>query len=294
MSTLLTTWIDQQQEALAEQVCGQLLSASSSAFQAGGAAMTRQFVACVVTALQDDIRSGGSDHLRATLISLIDEWMNFRLSFQDLSLFATHFRTILVSRLDATTQLDASDRRALEDWLYQLALQSGLYFIVQRDETIDEQASELELRFAELQAAYAEQSRLIEVIRQVSTPIAPVFPGILVVPLVGTIDSYRAQMMTERLLEAIVEEEAEFVILDISGVPLFDTAIAQHLMVTAKAAHLLGTRIVLAGLSPELAQTVVQLGIEMDSLVTRRNLQDGLAHVLDVLKYRIVSTRNSR
>ncbi|MBK9945301.1 MAG: STAS domain-containing protein [Kouleothrix sp.] len=131
-----------------------------------------------------------------------------------------------------------------------------------------------------LEAASANQERLRAAIQELSNPIIPVYNGVLVVPLVGRVDSARAQTLTEALLEAIAREQAEIVLLDITGVAMVDTNVANHLMQTARAASLLGSQVVLVGISAEVAQTLVQLGLDLGRLVTLSNLQSGIEYAL--------------
>jgi len=131
-----------------------------------------------------------------------------------------------------------------------------------------------------LREASATQERLREAIQELSNPIIPVYNSVLVVPLVGRVDSARAQTLTEALLEAIAREQAEMVLLDITGVAVVDTNVANHLMQTARAARMLGSQVVLVGISAEVAQTLVQLGLDLGQLVTLSNLQSGLEYAL--------------
>jgi rsbT co-antagonist protein RsbR len=133
----------------------------------------------------------------------------------------------------------------------------------------------------DLQEASANQERLREAVQELSTPIIPVYSGVLVLPLVGRIDSARAQNITETLLEAIAREQADLVLLDITGVSVVDTSVANHLLQTAHAASLLGSQVVLVGISAEVAQTLVQLGVDLGKLVTLSNLQSGIEYALD-------------
>jgi rsbT co-antagonist protein RsbR len=132
----------------------------------------------------------------------------------------------------------------------------------------------------QLQEASATQAQLREAIQELSTPIIPVYNGVLVLPLVGRIDNARAQNITEGLLEAIAREQAELVLLDITGVAVVDTGVANHLMQTARAASLLGSEVVLVGISAEVAQTLVQLGLDLGRLTTLSNLQSGIEYAL--------------
>jgi len=131
-----------------------------------------------------------------------------------------------------------------------------------------------------LQEASATQAQLREAIQELSTPIIPLYTGVLAVPLVGRVDSQRAQALTEAMLEAIAREQAEIVLLDITGVAVVDTNVANHLMQTARAAALLGSQVVLVGISAEVAQTLVQLGLDLGQLITLSNLQSGLEYAL--------------
>jgi anti-anti-sigma factor len=115
-------------------------------------------------------------------------------------------------------------------------------------------------------------------IQELSTPIIPISDKILVLPLIGSIDSARAQQIMETMLTTISKHQAAVLIIDITGVAMVDTAVAQYLLQAARAAQLLGTRVILVGISPEVAQTVVQLGVDFSSLPTYSSLWHGLEH----------------
>jgi len=124
------------------------------------------------------------------------------------------------------------------------------------------------------------QRRLLEVIRELSTPILPIHPGIIVVPLVGQMDSSRSAQFTEKLLTGIQRHGAEVVIIDITGVAVVDSAVANHLVQATRAASLLGATCVLVGSSPEVATTLVTLGISFGNLITQRDLEAGFRYAL--------------
>jgi ribose transport system substrate-binding protein len=113
-------------------------------------------------------------------------------------------------------------------------------------------------------------------IQELSAPILPLADDIVALPLVGAIDSQRASRITELLLDTITRSQARAVIVDISGVPLVDTGVANHLLRTAAAAQLLGTTMILVGISPEIAQTIVQLGVDLSSIITFSTMREGL------------------
>ena len=119
----------------------------------------------------------------------------------------------------------------------------------------------------------SQQSRALV---DMSTPIAALWDGVLMLPIVGFLDSRRAQDIMQRMLEKVAERQAEAFILDISGVAVVDTAVANHLIRMTKAARLMGCEAIVSGLSPAVAQTIVELGIEVGDMRTTGNLQDAL------------------
>lgn len=125
-----------------------------------------------------------------------------------------------------------------------------------------------------------QQEQLHSTIRELSTPIIPVYDGILILPLVGTVDTHRAHEINANVLEAIAAYQAEIVVVDITGVPVIDTSTANHLLLTARATTLLGAQMILVGIGPEIAQTIIHMGVSLENLVTLANLQAGLAYAL--------------
>ncbi len=126
------------------------------------------------------------------------------------------------------------------------------------------------------QLIYSQQAAL----RELSTPLIPLADGLIVMPLVGTIDAARAQQVMEILLEGIARLQAETAILDITGVKMVDTQVANSLLRVARAAQLLGAQVILTGISAEVAQSLVQLGADLGSIVTLTNLQAGIAYAM--------------
>ncbi len=131
-----------------------------------------------------------------------------------------------------------------------------------------------------IDAARQEIEQQRETIRMLATPVAQVWEGILTVPIQGALDAERAMAMTENLLEAIVAHQAEQVILDITGVPVVDTQVANYLLTAAHACHLLGSEVALVGISSSIAQTIVHLGVDLSGIITHTNLQAGIAWAL--------------
>jgi rsbT co-antagonist protein RsbR len=115
---------------------------------------------------------------------------------------------------------------------------------------------------------------------ELSTPVVRLWHGIIAVPLVGTLDSARTQLVMEKMLDALVATEAEHAVIDITGVPTVDTEVAQHLLKTVVAARLMGAECIITGIRPQIAHTIVSLGIEFGDVPTMQTLADGLKHAL--------------
>ena len=123
-------------------------------------------------------------------------------------------------------------------------------------------------------------ARQREQLLEAATPVIKLWEGTVAVPLIGTLDSARSQVVMESLLDAIVAERARYAILDITGVPTVDSLVAQHLMKTVAAARLMGAECIVSGIRPAIAQTIVHLGIDLGTVLTRASLEDALAYAL--------------
>ncbi|MFC4273721.1 STAS domain-containing protein [Achromobacter aloeverae] len=151
-------------------------------------------------------------------------------------------------------------RLADEFWKLTLTLDAlGLYTVEQyqkgREQVIQRQQQEL---------------------LDLSTPVVQLWEGILALPLIGTLDSERTQTVMETLLEGIVAQEATIAIIDITGVPTVDTLVAQHLLKTVAAARLMGAECIISGIRPQIAQTIVHLGVDLGDVVTKSSLAEAL------------------
>jgi rsbT co-antagonist protein RsbR len=156
-------------------------------------------------------------------------------------------------------------------------------YIFQREQTISAQQEAIR-RYEMEQTVRVQQ----EAIRQLSTPVLQVREGLLILPMIGELDSERARQLTEQLLHAIRETRARIVVLDITGVPAVDSAIANHLIQTVEAARLMGATAIVTGLSAEVAQTLVSLGVGLEKLTTVGDLQGGIEMADRLLGYRTV------
>jgi anti-anti-sigma regulatory factor len=156
------------------------------------------------------------------------------------------------------------------------------------EQQVAERTAELEREVEERERAQAESVRLQQevieaqqrAIQELSTPIIPVLEGVIVMPLIGSIDTMRARDVTRNLLAGIREHNARVVILDITGVPIVDSGVAAYLNKTVQAARLKGARTIITGISEAVAETVVDLGIDWSGIETLRDLRTGLQSVL--------------
>lgn len=123
---------------------------------------------------------------------------------------------------------------------------------------------------------------------ELSTPVVQIWDRIICLPLIGTLDSRRTQLMMERLLERIVRTRAEVAILDITGVPTVDTQVANYLIKTVTAVRLLGSTCIVTGVGPSIAQTIVHLGIDLAGITTRNQLSDGIRLAFELTRQKVV------
>jgi rsbT co-antagonist protein RsbR len=149
---------------------------------------------------------------------------------------------------------------AIDDFLDKLALHTTDSFIHGRDQVIARQQEEM---------------------LELSTPVVTLWDGIVALPLIGTLDSARTQVVMESLLQAIVQTNSRFAIIDITGVPTVDTLVAQHLLKTITAARLMGAECILSGIRPQIAQTIVHLGINLEDVITKAKLSDAFKLALE-------------
>lgn len=156
----------------------------------------------------------------------------------------------------------------------------GLVGIVLRYSHIHEHTEQLVAELEQRQRTINVQRQFID---EVSVPISQIWESVLLVSLTGAIDDRRAQQIIESSLEAIHKHNAQFLLIDITGVPVVDTAVANYLVQTIRAANLLGCQCVLVGIRPHLAHTLVQLGIDFGDLLTMGSLQSGLTYALQHL-----------
>ncbi|AYO84308.1 STAS domain-containing protein [Methylobacterium brachiatum] len=175
-------------------------------------------------------------------------------------------KTIAGEMLDRETSAKATElyrmRTALDAVVDRLALITFAAFVETREEIIKRQGRAL---------------------LDLATPALPIWRNIILMPLVGIIDTQRARQVMEWLLEALSREEARIAILDVTGVPLIDSRVALHLTKTVEAARLLGSQVIVTGISPDAAQTLVKLDVDLSNMITRGTLRAGLAEAFRLL-----------
>jgi rsbT co-antagonist protein RsbR len=125
-------------------------------------------------------------------------------------------------------------------------------------------------------------------LQELSAPLIPVFDKITVMPLVGTIDTDRAKKIMENLLQGVVKHRSQVVLIDITGVPVVDTMVAHHIIQAAEAVRLVGAQCLLVGIRPEIAQTIVNLGINLNQIITKNSLKKGIEDALVMTNRKIV------
>ena len=169
---------------------------------------------------------------------------------------------------------------ALKDAVYELVADTAE--LVPEYLAFSRMIDDLGLHTFETYAAAREQiiADQADAMLELSTPVMKLWEGVIAVPLVGTLDSARTQLVMEKLLETLVATGADHAVLDITGVPTVDTEVAQHLLKTVSAARLLGAECIVSGIRPQVAQTIVSLGIEFGDIATKASLADALRHVL--------------
>jgi rsbT co-antagonist protein RsbR len=209
-----------------------------------------------------DVSAAGWSELRDVLTELSRERARLGFSARETALFVLSLKQALLPGLKgAVTDPDAL---AQETW------QAGLLIDSLALLTMEQYQKEREGIISR------QQQELLEL----STPVVRLWENVLALPLIGTLDSARTQVVMENLLQAIVDTSASIAIIDITGVPTVDTLVAQHLLKTVAAARLMGADCIISGIRPQIAQTIVHLGVELGEVTTKATLADAFALAL--------------
>lgn len=259
---VLRDWIEQADEDGAKR--SDLFSEREEREQA--ASLLRAFRAGV----RDGYRRGDFDlqddcwaELRGILSEITHERVERGVLPGEMAALVLALKTPLFARLK--DKLRSQSDRLLDEVLLvskaidAFAIYTNEVFIAEREQVIERQRDEM---------------------LELSTPVVELWEGVLTLPLIGTLDSLRAQEVMENLLQAIVDRQAEVVIVDITGVKTVDTQVAQHLLRTAAAVRLMGAQCIISGISPKIAQTMVQLGVDVGEVRTRSSIRNALTDAL--------------
>lgn len=270
MDALLDEWIKQQKESVlvvTEGLTDKELRSESSEF-------LKLFAAAAAGSPDDSIADAAWDSCKSFLAELSSRRAQQGLMPTQTAKFIFALKKPIFHAMRGIATKNTSDF-VEQIWRVSLLLdQLGLYIaetsILAREKTIEQQRDEM---------------------MELSTPVVQLWPGILAMPLIGTLDSSRAQTVTEALLESIVEENADIAILDITGVPMVDTQVAQHLLKTVAAARLMGAECYVSGIRPQIAQTIVHLGVELSEVTTRATLSVAFRDALKKLNINLATPR---
>ena len=251
---ILADWISEQLAAVSRRAS--LMSDSDLRVQ------SKTFLAEFRSALRsgnlDDLARAEWEPMRALLSEVSRSRATQGFSPTETATFVLSIRGTLMDRLQEEYGKDAAglgaEMRACSLLLDKLALFTAENALKSREEVIKRQQEEM---------------------LELSTPVVRLFPGVLGLPLIGTLDSARTQIVMENLLAEIVRAEASIAIIDITGVPTVDTLVAQHLLKTVAAARLMGADCIISGIRPQIAQTIVHLGVELN-VATKATLADAL------------------
>lgn len=265
--------VEKHQEALAAEWLAELEQTTGRRSDLMTTEELRRQTAEFIDLLKGGLRDGGPADMGGTnwapMRSFLSEISRTRaergFSPRDVATFIFSFKRPLFARLRA----EIKDVEALADqtWIATELLDAlGLHtvesFIKQREETISRQQQDL---------------------LELSTPVVKLWDGILALPMIGTLDSNRTQIVMETLLQEIVATGARIAIIDITGVPTVDTLVAQHLLKTVAAARLMGAETMISGIRPQIAQTIVHLALDLGDVTTKATLADAFRLALDRL-----------
>ncbi len=227
----------------------------------------RQFLELFHPAVQsnqlDDINGSEWLEVRAFLEDLSRRRVLAGFSSDETALFIFSLKRVL---FDILKDESAGDAMQMADHFWQMNVlldKLGLHTVKSYQRTREEVINR-------------QQHELLEL----STPVVKLWDGILALPMIGTLDSARTQVVMESLLQKIVETESQIAIIDITGVPTVDTLVAQHLIKTVTALRLMGADCIISGVRPQIAQTIVHLGVDLHGVTTKANLADALALAL--------------
>lgn len=221
----------------------------------------RELLSTLVSALDKgdlDIRSESYAGLRALLAEMSRDWARRGFTPTETASSVFSLKDTLFGLADEVKEPQRTVI-TISRWIDALGLYTFEAFTRAREQVITEQAEQL---------------------LELTTPVVKLWEGVVAVPLIGTLDSARTQIVMEKLLQTLADTGSEHAIIDITGVPAVDTEVAQHLLKTVFAARLMGAECTISGIRPQIAQTIVALGIEFGDIPTKATMADALLHAL--------------
>ncbi|HEU4973874.1 MAG TPA: STAS domain-containing protein [Baekduia sp.] len=270
---LLDAWIAAQQAA--DGVRGDLLSAGELRTD------SQRFLDALGDALADgapagDLQAPGWSNVRAHLADLSRTRATQGFTPTETAMFVFSLKQPLFGEMQRRADGDTD------------TLTQGLWEATDLLDGLGLLTAEAHLRTRE-EVIRRQQDELIEL----STPVVKLWDGVVALPLIGTLDSARTQVVMESLLERIVETDSTIAIIDITGVPTVDTLVAQHLLKAVAAARLMGADCIISGIRPQIAQTIVHLGLDLSEVTTKASLADAVVVALDRTGYEISRRRGT-
>lgn len=232
----------------------------------------KEFIAVFVNACKQknpDIHSKAWEETRDFLLTLSKEWAALGVTSGQAARFVFSLKQSLFELIAKEKLSESLSNEVL--WDANIILDELGLFVIEsyqksREDIIKRQQQEL---------------------LELSTPVVKIWNGILILPLIGTLDSARTQVVLENLLQSIVDTESSIAIIDITGVPTVDTLVAQHLLKTVAAARLMGTQCIISGIRPQIAQTMVHLGVTFSDVVTKATLADALFYAFNAIGFAV-------
>lgn len=254
---LLDNWVSELEAS------GQYRSVRPDEFRQQSAEFLRLLIAGAASTDSTDLRASGWDEMRAFLEKLTHSRVLLGFDSQQTAGFVFSVKRPLMPLLQAEF---ADEPGALADQLWALS------------ELVDQLGLHTVRTYQKSREAVIKRQQ--EELLELSTPVVKLWDGVLALPMIGTLDSQRTQVVMESLLQRIVDTGSEIAIIDITGVPTVDTLVAQHLLKTVTAIRLMGADCIISGVRPQIAQTIVHLGLDLQGIVTKASLADALALAL--------------
>jgi len=268
-SDLLGDWLRLQVQSTASQ----RIRLSDSQLRASSQEFLREVRSALASGTGESIQSTGWTGVRELLGDLSRQRASQGFTPKDTAVFVFSFKQALFNRMRQEFANDAA------------SLVSGVLEATELFDQLGLYTTEVAQKSREDVIARQQQEML-----ELSTPVIELWKGILALPLIGTLDSQRTQIVMQNLLEALVSRNSDLAIIDITGVPTVDTLVAQHLLKTVAAARLMGAECIISGIRPQIAQTIIHLGVDLGDVQTKATLASAFQLALNKKSLKISKT----